>query len=299
MKRFSKELKIGITVLIAAVVLLCGIEYLKGINVFKAANYYYVSYTNVGTLTVSSPVTLDGFKVGQVRAMEYEYENPGHVKVEISLDRRLKVPSGSVAMISSDILGTASIVLKLSDNGDVHAVGDHIIGELEPSMIENVGNKVMPVMDNILPKVDSLLTSVNRLLADSALLASVKRLDAITANLEATTRSLKNTVATAPSTMKTVDGVAQNLDTITRNLTVLTDEINRLPLASTMANVDSITANLSDITRKANSTDNTVGALLNDRTLYDHLTGTAAGLDSIMAELKRNPKKYIPSIKVF
>lgn len=92
MKRYSRELIIGMSVLVALLVLFFGIDYLKGINVFKAANYYYVSYTNVNGLTVSSPVTINGFKVGQVRDINYEYDNPGHVLVELSLDKKLKVP---------------------------------------------------------------------------------------------------------------------------------------------------------------------------------------------------------------
>lgn len=95
MKRYSKELIIGLSVLIAALVLFFGINYLKGINLFKAANYYYVSYTNVNGLTVSAPVTINGFKVGQVRDITYEYDNPGHILVEISLDKQLRVPEGA------------------------------------------------------------------------------------------------------------------------------------------------------------------------------------------------------------
>ena len=82
-KKFSKEVVIGATVVLAMLILFFGIEYLKGINVFKAANYYYVSYTNVTGLTVSSPVNVNGFKVGLVRDIKYEYDNPGHVLVEL------------------------------------------------------------------------------------------------------------------------------------------------------------------------------------------------------------------------
>ena len=55
----KKELTIGALVIVALAVLFIGIDFLKGINVFKAANYYYVQYTNVlpflhlSTLTAS------------------------------------------------------------------------------------------------------------------------------------------------------------------------------------------------------------------------------------------------------
>jgi phospholipid/cholesterol/gamma-HCH transport system substrate-binding protein len=299
MKRYSRELIIGLSVLIAGLVLVFGIDYLKGINVFKAANYYYVSYTDVNGLTVSSPVTLNGFKVGQVRDITYEYDNPGHIMVELSLDKQLRVPTGSKAVIVADLLGTSSVVLEFSKASDSHAVGDKLIGENQPSMLDGIGSQLMPAVTSILPKVDSLLSSVNRLVSDSALLLSVKRLDAITANLEATTVYLNRTLATMPKTMKTVDGVAQNLDSITSDLAELSEELKHLPLKSTMDNVNAITSNVNDITRQMNTPDNTVGLMLNDRQIYDHVNGITTTLDSIMIDLKKNPKRYIPSIKIF
>ena len=56
----KKELTIGALVIVALAVLFIGIDFLKGINVFKAANYYYVQYTNVEGLAISAPVNLNG-----------------------------------------------------------------------------------------------------------------------------------------------------------------------------------------------------------------------------------------------
>ncbi len=299
MKRYSKELIIGLSVLIAALVLFFGINYLKGINLFKAANYYYVSYTNVNGLTVSAPVTINGFKVGQVRDITYEYDNPGHVLVEIALDRQLKVPEGSKAIIDVSLLGTSSIILEFSTASSSHTVGDRLIGECRPSMLDGVAGDLMPKVADVFPKIDTLLTSVNALVSDSALLLSVKRLDAITANLQATTVYLNRTLSTMPSTMKTVDAVAGNLDSITADLAVMSEELKALPLQETMDNVNQLTANVNAITRKMNEPDNSIGLLLNDRQLYDHVNGVAGTLDSIMIDLKQNPKRYIPPIKVF
>ncbi len=295
----KKEILVGLTVALALVLLFVGINFLKGVNVFKAANYYYVSYTNVNGLTVSSPVTINGFKVGQVRDINYEYDNPGHVLVELSLDKKLKVPSGSKAIIKSDLLGTASVELQFSTSADSHDVGDKLIGEAMPSMLDNVASELMPTVSSIFPKVDSLLTSVNRLVSDSALLSSVKRLDKITANLEATTVNLNRTLATMPKVMTTVDGVALNLDTITANLALVSQELKEMPIESTLQNVHDITADMKVLTGKLNSTDNSLGLLLNDRGLYDHLNGAAGGLDSLLFDVKKNPKRYIPPIKVF
>ena len=95
MQNSRKLLTIGISVIVAMCLLVFGIDYLKGINVFRPSNYYFATFTNVTGLSVSAPVTANGFKVGQVREIGYVYDDPGHVKVELALDRELKVPKGT------------------------------------------------------------------------------------------------------------------------------------------------------------------------------------------------------------
>ena len=127
-KIFRKEVLIGLIVIIALAILFVGIDFLKGINIFKAANYYVATYENVEGLAVSAPVSVNGYKVGLVREINYEYDNPGHVKVEMSLDKNLKVPRGTQAVIKTDMLGTATIELKMGNGDSFHNVGDELEG---------------------------------------------------------------------------------------------------------------------------------------------------------------------------
>ena len=125
----KKEIIIGLCVVIALFALFMAINFLKGINVFKAANYYYATYTDAAGLQVSAPVTLNGFKVGQVRDINYQFDDPGHVKVELSLDRALRLPSGTKAVISLDLLGSATVVLKPTSATTYEKVGSTLQGE--------------------------------------------------------------------------------------------------------------------------------------------------------------------------
>ncbi|MDE6528360.1 MAG: MlaD family protein, partial [Muribaculaceae bacterium] len=193
MKSSKKEITIGICVAVALLALFLGINFLKGVNVFKAANYYYADYTNVAGLQTSAPVTINGFKVGQVRDLKYQYDNPGHVRVELSLDRALKLPVGTKAVVEQDILGTATVVLKMADAAEYYEVGSTLEGTTASGLMENVSNNLMPNVNAIFPKIDSLLTSLNRLVADPALAKSVGRLDAITLNLEQSMRQINTT----------------------------------------------------------------------------------------------------------
>ena len=226
MKSSKKEIVIGLCVAIALLALFFGINFLKGVNMFKAANYYYAEYTNVAGLQMSAPITLNGFKVGQVRDLKYQYDNPGHVKVELGLDRALKLPKGSKAVIEQDILGTSTIVLKMSDSSDFYEVGSTIEGATASGLMENVSNNLMPNISAIFPKIDSLLTSLNRLVADPALSKSVARLDAITLNLEQSMRQINATTRSLAPVMANVTGITDNLNTMSGALAVVTDVVH-------------------------------------------------------------------------
>ena len=88
----TKEVKIGLIGIAALAMLIFGINYLKGINMFQSANYYYVEYTNINGLAGSSPVFANGYKVGTVRNINYNYAKPGHVTVEVEVDKEMRIP---------------------------------------------------------------------------------------------------------------------------------------------------------------------------------------------------------------
>lgn len=297
MKFPKKEVTIGLCVLLALGVLIFGVNYLKGVNLFKAANYYYAEYDNAAGLQVSAPVSLNGFKVGQVRAISYEYDNPGHVKVELALDRQLKVPVGSKAVIEQDILGTSTIVLHMTQAKEYEKVGSTLAGETAKGLMDNVSQNLMPGVSAIFPKIDSLLTSINALVGDPALVASVKRLDAITKNLEATMIQLNKATASLPATMGNVNTITGNLNVMSSDLAAFSGELKEMPVDSIMDNVNALTANLKALSDELDNPDSTLGLITHDRALYDNLNGAVASLDSLLVDVKKNPKRYI-SIKL-
>lgn len=297
MKIFRKEVLIGVSVLAALAILIFGIDFLKGINVFKASNYYYVTYTDVQGLAISAPVTVNGYKVGQVRDIQYQYDNPGHVKVEIALDRELKLPKGTKAVLASDLLGTATIALDLAPTKDFYDVGAELPGVVPKGMMDNIANQLMPSVQAIFPKVDTLLTSINTLVADPAIASSVKRLDAITANLELTTRQLNAVMATLPPITRDVKAITGNVSTASGDLASLTTKLNELPVDSLMADIQATINNLKALTQELNNPNSTLGLLMNDPALYNNLNNTIRSLDSLFQDIKANPKRYI-SIKL-
>ena len=305
-KLFSREVIIGASVLIALLALVFGINYLKGVNIFKAANYYYASYTNVAGLSQSAPVTVNGYKVGLVREIAYEYDNPGHVKVELSLDRQLRIPEGTQAAIVTDMLGTATIELRMGASSRYLEVGETLQGVEVAGMMDKLSTELLPTVMQIAPHIDSLMVALTAVASDPALLSSVRRLDVIMSNLESSTTQLNNAMKSVPvivgnanTTMANVSEISANISQVSKALASLSDDLKDMPLDSTMRNINRITANLDEATSKLNSTNSSLGLLLNDPGLYNNINNSAAHIDSILIDLKKQPKRYIPSIKIF
>ncbi|WP_280122065.1 MULTISPECIES: MlaD family protein [Muribaculaceae] len=305
-KLFSREVKIGASVLVALLALVFGINYLKGVNIFKAANYYYASYTNVAGLAQSAPVTLNGYKVGLVRDVAYEYDNPGHVRVELSLDRQLRLPEGTAAAIVTDMLGTSTIELRMGTSPNYIEVGQKLQAIEGSGLMDKVSTELMPTIIQIAPHIDSLVVALTAIAADPALQSSVKRLDVIMANLEKSTTQLDRAMGAMPSimnnanaTMANVKEISANISQVSQALAVLSDDLKKMPLDSTLTHLNNITANLDEATEKLNSSNSSLGLLLNDPGLYNNINNSAAHIDSILIDLKKQPKRYIPSIKIF
>jgi len=297
-KIFNKEFVIGLSVIIALVILFFGIDYLKGINLFKPGNFYVATYNNVAGLEIAAPVTIDGYKVGQVRDIKFNYDKPGNIEVLLSLNKSLRIPEDSRAMIGSGLLNGAFVEIKLGKSKKMIEVGGNIPGGLIPDMMSSLSEDLLPSVQSILPKVDSLLLNLNKLVADPALAESIQSLDGITSNINLASARLNALMSNeVPSILGNASHVATNLDTITRNLGALSAQLSNLPVASTMDNVNDITGNLAKFSGQLNNANSSLGKIMNDPELYERINKVTTDIDSLILDIQKNPKRYI-SIKL-
>lgn len=297
-KIFNREFVIGLSVLVAIVILIFGIDFLKGINLFRPTHYYLAYYDNVDELTVSSPVLINGFKVGQVREVNFNYAKPGKVEVVMALDKNLKLPKGTRADIGTTLLSGARIELSMGKGPELLPSGSELQTGVKEGLMSSVQDGLMPALTGILPKVDSLLYNLNLLVSDPALSASIGRLDAISANLLATTQGLNSTMNNqVPRLANNTVKLTQSLDTIVGNLGQLSYQLKALPIDATVDNVNQLTANLAQFSKQLNDKNSTLGLLTSDPELYNQLNRVSADIDSLLVDIKKNPKRYI-SIKL-
>ena len=300
-KRLGKEFVVGLSVILAIGILIAGIDYLKGINIFKPTNFYEVYYDNVAGLEKSAPVLLNGYKVGQVRDVSIDYKKPGKIKVTLALDNSLRLPEGTAAQLGQTLLSGALVNLIVGSGPGEIEKGSELPSVFVPDMMTAVQEELLRTIAGIMPKVDSLLVSLNNLVADPALKQSIARLDGITSNVYAASNGLNGTMRTingsVPGIMGNVSRATVQIDSLTRNLAVLSSDLRNLPIQPTMDNVNRITSNLEAFSRQLNSTESTIGRLNNDPELYNRLNAVSADIDSLIVDIKRNPKRYI-SIKL-
>lgn len=290
MKYFTKEVKIALVAIAGVVVLFFGMNFLKGLNIFSSEDNYYVQFSDITGLSSSSPVYADGFKVGVVKDIIYDYTHTEGSKVLIGVDKQLRIPQGSSAEIVSDMLGNVKVNLLLANNPREKVVpGGLIKGIINDGAMGKLQDMV-PAVEKMLPKLDSIMTSLNAILADPAIRQSLHNVQTITDNLTTSTAQFNTLMAglnkNVPGMMAKANNVLDNTETLTANLAAV-------DVASTMREVDQTIANVQQLTAKLNSKEGSLGLLMNDTQLYDNLNSTMRNADSLVIDLRQHPKRYV------
>lgn len=290
MKFFNKEVKIALVAICGLVILFFGMNFLKGLNLFSSSNIYFISFKDISGLAASSPIYADGYKVGVVKNIIYDYNNTGGTVVEADIDNRLRIPKGSSAEIVSDMLGNVKVNLLLATNPRERVnPGETIQGGINDGALGQMKN-MLPTVMQILPKVDSIVTNVNMLLANPAIAQSLQNVEAVTGNLTVTTRRLNNLLATLEGS---VPGMMTRTDSILHNANTLAKNLNQIDVAGTVARVDETLANIEKFTEQLNNNEGTLGLLMRDPALYNNLNSTMRSADSLLIDLKAHPKRYV------
>lgn len=298
MKIFTREVKIALSAIVAIVLVYLLINFMKGVNVFKSSNTYYVRFDNIAGLAVSNAVYANGYPVGIVRGIQYDYGNHERVVVAIELDKEMHMPRGTKAELVTSLMGGVTMSLILGPNPtDNLAQGDTISGGLHEGAVEKV-EALMPTIMDVLPKLDSIVTNMARLSADPALAQTLRNTAEITNNLRRTSAKLDAMVGRdLPQMMHNLNKTTHNVERLSNNLAAINLQETMNEVNASLAEVKRFSANINSLTNdlnsKLNSRDNTFGLLLNDRKLYDNLNHTVSSADSLLINVKAHPKRYV------
>ena len=283
----KKEVKIGLAGIVALVLLFLGINFLKGVNLFTTNNTYYIRFDNAKGLSKSSTVYADGYNVGIVSSIIYDYDNPGQVLVEISTDRSLRIPKGSTATLDEAMLGGCTLNMKLATNlTEAYHPGDTIQGSDASGLMSKAAD-IMPQLEQVVAKVDTLVSTLNRIVADPNLPLILNNAGQITENLNKSTIQLNNILG------KDIPQLARTFNTAGESVTALTENLNKIDLQQTLDSVNITIGSVHQMMEQMQSTDGTLGLLMRDPSLYNNLNHTVQSADSLVTDLKARPKRYV------
>lgn len=287
-KYISHEVIIGIIAVISLVILYFGINYLKGINLFKPTNHYFVKFNDVTDLQKASPVYIDGFKIGVVNDIEYDFTRPGNIVASISLDKSMKIQSGSYVELTSSLTAGASLHIILNNYVTTYyQIADTLEGKSRIGPMDVLTRSVLPQIENIMPKIDSILTGLNTIVNHPALTQSLVTIQRTTANLEVSTANLNRMLN------GDIPVILGNFKTVSSDFTEVSSDLKSLDLTTTYNSINKTLGNIENMTNQLDSKDNSLGLLLKDRTLYDNLNATTENASNLLLDFKQNPKRYV------
>ncbi|MBR4572190.1 MAG: MCE family protein [Prevotella sp.] len=289
-KIFTKEVKIAITAIAAVVALYFGMNFLKGLTVFSNTNTYKLQFSDLKGLSRSTPIYADGYKVGTVTDIDYDYVNHTDIIVEAELDPELRVPAGSTATIESDLMGNIKVTLLLSNNPRERIEPGGIIMGVDENGAMKQMQAMVPMVQAMLPKLDSIMASLNKLMADPALAQTLHNAQAVSSNLVTSTQELNTLMATLN---KDLPGMMEKANSTLDNTEKLTGKLAAVDVEGTMARVNNTLANVEKITAAINNKEGSMGLLIYDKGMYDNLNATMRDADSLMVDLKSHPKRYV------
>lgn len=286
MKLFTKEVIIGLTGVVALIVLYLGINFLKGIKL-TPSHEYYITFKNAKGLATSSAVFADGYQIGIVKHISYDFNNPGTVVVQITVDDDVRIPVGTTASLSEGMLGGCTLNMTMGTNPKEEiAIGDTIVGSDGSGLMDQIAG-VMPQVNTVLQHVDSLITTLNRVAADPNIQRTLENAQQLTASLNQSSDQLNHLLKNdVPNVLATINRVGENAETLTANL-------NKIDLQPTITQVNQTIADVQELIRMMEDPNGNLGLLLTDTAVYTNLNNTINSANNLLIDLKANPKRYV------
>jgi phospholipid/cholesterol/gamma-HCH transport system substrate-binding protein len=306
--KISNETKVGLLTIIALTLLIVGFNFLKGKDIFDRSNKIYAVFSDLGTLEKSNEVKINGLSIGTVYDKKEIDKNVSGIIVTIRLTRDINIPKNSVAFISSGLIGSSYLVIERGNSPELLQPGDTLRTRQETGILGDVKAQLNPTLARVKDVLDSLkgtLSGINNVFDEQAR----RNLSLILTNLQQTSRSLNTLLDSESGALaKTLN----NAQSITENIRNNNDSINAtisnarraseklasLEIQPTIDSLSGAVGELKALIGKLNSKDGTLGALMNDKELYNKLWDAILSAEILMDDLRTNPKRYV-NISVF
>ena len=297
--KFTKEIKVGFLALLGIMMSVFSYNYLKGINLFDKNRKFIVKYEKVDGLSVSNPVTMNGFKIGKVQKINFNSKNTRELLVDIIIDNDVIFPKTSLAeLYETGLIGGKAIAIipDYKNDSTIALDGDYLKGVIKPGLTELV-NQILPQVqlqiEAVMKNAEIVLQNINTLFDDETkkeLKSSIEDFSNLTSSLSETSDEISKLIA---NNSENLTNSLSDFRSASNNIKSITDSLNSDDIKSMTTNLNSLVNNLNSITTSLKNSEGTAGKLINDKSIYDNLENATNQLNRLIEDIKLNPSRYI------
>ncbi len=289
----NTEIKVGVAVILALVIVVWGVTWLSDMRLAQRRHSYLVRFSDVGGLSEGDPVRVNGVRRGKVQLIDLTRHG---VIVGLSVDRSVRLThASSVAVRNTGLMGEKFIAIDLGEGGPPYTTRDTIPGHYESGVPE-----VISQMGDALRSLNRVSDEIDRILALAEERGTVRT---TLRNVEDASRSVLTTVEDNRDDLRQV---SENLREMSYDLRmmvaekgpVVDDTVDRL--AQTSARVDSLVTRLhevagqfSDVAGRMQADSTTVGRMLSDKALYEDMRRAVRDMNLLVRDMRANPRRYL------
>jgi phospholipid/cholesterol/gamma-HCH transport system substrate-binding protein len=298
--KISSEAKVGIIGIITLAVLIWGINYLKGRNILNSTYSLHAFYEDAGGLENSSPVLMNGMKIGYIDAIELQPELQLPVHVLLQIEKQYPIDIGSQAtLFAADLLGTMAIRIESSGIEGSLQHQDTLLSSIEADMFSSISAQVMPVMEQIgdlAESLDSVVLKLDELLDSDSPAELLEDLSEISSALSASLHpggALHESFHNLASFTAMLETQEEEIASMTGHLNSISESLDSAGIENIAEELKAASRAFTHLLEQVNSGEGSMGKLFYSDTLYLHLQNLVADLDSLVIDLMENPGDYV------
>lgn len=299
MKDKNKTILIALSFIIAMILFVWGFNFLKGKSLLRNQLVFYSVYDNSQGLLAGDIVTINGMSVGTVTSLSFHPSRNGSIVVAFTIDNDLNIPDNTIAKLSPSLMGSTSINLILGDSRDSAQTGDTLMAGYDKGMLSLITEQILPLkseLENLLVSLNILAVNVNGILDESLK-------DDINAGVSDFAASMQNIKVLSSDIQKLVDSddgkltmVVNDLENITGNFSAVSDSLSMINYTGLVNSLEDCITEFNTMIDGINSGKGTAGQLVNNDSLYNNINNAVYTLQTILNEIKENPKKIKLSV---
>ena len=273
-------------------------NYLKGINLLEKSRHFIVVYDNVEGLVASNPVTINGFKIGNVQKINLSADGSNKLEIKLLIDNEVEFSKSSKAELYETGLigGKAIAIIPNYQDSSIAESGDYLQGTIKPGLTELVNQKLTPLQDKLesaIQNADKVVLNINELLSDdtkTSLQQSILNFKNISESLNETTNNVNSIIL---NNSNAIENSLKNIESSSKNINEITKSVSDANVSDLISKLNSTVSNFNLALNKINNGNGSVSKLLENDAIFNNLEKATSELETLINDIKVNPNRYV------